>query len=182
MIESEQNLKAKVNEQLSWRSGWFSWAIYCHQDSGDHSSLSYTVTVIDRSVWPLRPTTLFSAHPSRSIYSLSITGNPAGLSHVNGVRHSSAKTWNFNPSPKSQFYFNRFDICGGDNVKEVTSPAKFGSSPMSDRDATWGQHIRVLCLIFFSRATAHTGESISSTIAQKTRSGVRKTLLGMRNV
>jgi len=31
-----------------------------------------------------------------------------GLSRVNGVRRSSAKTWNFNPSPKSQLYFNRF--------------------------------------------------------------------------
>jgi len=32
----------------------------------------------------------------------------------------------------------------GNNVREVTSPAKFGSDPMSGRDATWGQHIRVL--------------------------------------
>jgi len=26
----------------------------------------------------------------------------------------------------------------GDYVREVTSPAKFGSDPMSGRDATWG--------------------------------------------
>jgi len=32
----------------------------------------------------------------------------------------------------------------GDYVREVTSPAKFGSDPMSGLDATWGQHIRVL--------------------------------------
>jgi len=32
----------------------------------------------------------------------------------------------------------------GDYVREVTSPAKFGSGPMSGRAATWGQHIRVL--------------------------------------
>jgi len=32
----------------------------------------------------------------------------------------------------------------GDLVREVTSPAKFGLDPMSGRDATWGQHIRVL--------------------------------------
>jgi len=32
----------------------------------------------------------------------------------------------------------------GDYVMEVTSTAKFGSGPMSGRDATWGQHIRVL--------------------------------------
>jgi len=31
----------------------------------------------------------------------------------------------------------------GDNVTEVTSPTKFGSDPMSGRDATsWGQHTR----------------------------------------
>jgi len=32
----------------------------------------------------------------------------------------------------------------GDYVREITSPAKCGSDPMSDRGATWGQHIRVL--------------------------------------
>jgi len=32
----------------------------------------------------------------------------------------------------------------GDYVREITSPAKFGSDPMSNRDATWGLHIRVL--------------------------------------
>jgi len=31
----------------------------------------------------------------------------------------------------------------GDNVREVTNPTKFGSGPMSGRDATLGQHIRV---------------------------------------
>jgi len=35
-----------------------------------------------------------------------ITGSPAGLSRVNGVRRSSAETWNFNPSSKAQFYIN----------------------------------------------------------------------------
>jgi len=35
-----------------------------------------------------------------------------------------------------------------DYVREVTSPAKFGSDPMSGRDATWAQHIRVLGLSF----------------------------------
>jgi len=28
-----------------------------------------------------------------------------------------------------------------DYVREVTSPAKFGSDPMSGQDATWGQYI-----------------------------------------
>jgi len=31
-----------------------------------------------------------------------------------------------------------------DYVREVTSPAKFGSGPMSGRDATCGQYIQVL--------------------------------------
>jgi len=31
-----------------------------------------------------------------------------------------------------------------DYIREVTSPAKCGSGPMNGRDATWGQHIRVL--------------------------------------
>jgi len=39
-----------------------------------------------------------------------ITGSPAGLSRVNGVHLSCAKTWNVNPSPKSQFYFNQSEI------------------------------------------------------------------------
>jgi len=48
----------------------------------------------------------------------------------------------------------------GDYVREVTGPAKFGSDPMSSHDATSGQHIRVLRLFFFNRATAHTREPI----------------------
>jgi len=34
-----------------------------------------------------------------------------------------------------------FQFSVGDYVREVTSPAKFGSDPMSGRDATSGQHI-----------------------------------------
>jgi len=68
-----------------------------------------------------------------------ITGSPEGLSRVNGVRRSSAETWNFNPSPKAQFYINLFQTFGvGDYVREVTNPDKVGSGPMSGRDATWG--------------------------------------------
>jgi len=37
-----------------------------------------------------------------------------------------------------------FKFAVGDNVREVTNPAKFGSDPMSGRDARWGQHKRVL--------------------------------------
>jgi len=45
-----------------------------------------------------------------------ITGSPAGLSRVNGVRCSSAKTWNFNTSPKTQFYINWFEFGVGDTL------------------------------------------------------------------
>jgi len=32
----------------------------------------------------------------------------------------------------------------GDYARKVTNPDKVSSGPMSGRDATWGQHIRVL--------------------------------------
>jgi len=79
---------------------------------------------------------------------LLITGSPAGLSRVNGVRRSSAKTWNFNPSPKAQFVSLDLTFSLEDSVREVTSPAKFGSDPMSGRDKTRGQHIRELWISF----------------------------------
>jgi len=52
----------------------------------------------------------------------------------------------------------------GNYVKEDTSPAKFGSDPMSVRDTTWG-NIYGSCdffIYFFilNRATAHTNEPI----------------------
>jgi len=37
-----------------------------------------------------------------------------------------------------------FKFSMGDEVREVTSPEKCCSDQMSGRDATWGQHIRVL--------------------------------------
>jgi len=121
---------------------------------------------------------------------LYVTGSPAArLSRVNGVRRSSAKTWNFNPLPKSQFDINWFEIGVGDYVREVTSHVKFGPDPMSGRDATWGQHIRVLwllifCLFFYSSTELQPipVNQFSRTVAQKTRSGIRKTLFGMRSV
>jgi len=89
------------------------------------------------------------------------------LSSITGSPYSSAKTWNFNPSPKSQFYLIDSIFGVGDDFREVTSPDKFSS--MSGRDATWGQHIRILWLfkiiflfvfLFFNRATTHTREPI----------------------
>jgi len=42
--------------------------------------------------------------------------------------------------------FTSIDLTFGvsNNVREVISPDKVGSGPMSGRDATWGQLIRVL--------------------------------------
>jgi len=116
-----------------------------------------------------------------------ITGSSAGLSRVNSVRRSSAKTWNFYPSPSHNFISIDLTFCVSDYVREITSPVKFGSDPMSGRDATWGQQIRVLWLfvLFFYSSTELQPlpvNQLSRTIAQKTRSGVRKTLLGMSNV
>jgi len=66
----------------------------------------------------------------------------------------------------------------GDYVGEVTSPDKVGSGPMSAVEPPRGDNIYGSCdffyFVFFNRATAHTNEPI----AQKTRSGVRKTFLG----
>jgi len=49
--------------------------------------------------------------------------------------------------------FISIDLTSGvsDYVKKVTCLTEFGSDPMSGRDATWGQHIRVLWLfkLFF---------------------------------
>jgi len=81
----------------------------------------------------------------------------------------------------------KFGVVG--YVREVTSPAKFDLDPMSGRDATWEQHIYGSCdffiFLFFYSSTELQPILVNQflrTIAQKTRSGVRKTLLGMRNV
>jgi len=53
-----------------------------------------------------------------------------------------------------------------DNVRKVTSPAKFGSGLMSGQDATWGIKgtvsffLVIFVFLFFNRATAHTREPI----------------------
>jgi len=69
-----------------------------------------------------------------------------------------------------------FKFGAGDYVREVTNPDKVGSGPISHQDATWGQHILPAELQPIPVNT------FSRTIAQNTRSGVRKTLFGMRNV
>jgi len=64
----------------------------------------------------------------------------------------------FSTSFSQQSISIEFKFGVGDYVREITSPAKVGSGPMSDRDTTcMGQHIRVLWLfLFLNRATAHT--------------------------
>jgi len=67
----------------------------------------------------------------------------------------------------------------GDYAGEITNPDKVGS--MSGRDATWGNiygSFDFWFFLFLNRAKAHTHEPIFAQIAQKTRSGVRTTLLG----
>jgi len=45
---------------------------------------------------------------------------------------------------RNNFISIDFKFGVGDNVREVTNPDKVGLGPMSGRNATWGQHIRVL--------------------------------------
>jgi len=100
------------------------------------------------------------------------TGSPAGLRCVNGVRRSSARTWNFNPSPKSQFISIDFKFGVGDYIREVIRSNKVGLGPMSGRAATLGQQNTGpscdFCLfLFFNRATAHTREPIFAQNSSK---------------
>jgi len=56
----------------------------------------------------------------------------------------------------------KFDV--GDNVREVTNPAKFGLDLRSGQDATWGNIYGscdfYICFLFFTRTTTHTREQI----------------------
>jgi len=81
---------------------------------------------------------------------LAITGSPAGLSRVNGVRRIVVlKHETSTLRQRHNFISTDFKFGVGDYIKEVTNPDKVGSGPMSGRDATWGQHTRVLWLLFF---------------------------------
>jgi len=97
--------------------------------------------------------------------SLFITGSPAGLSRVNGVRRSSAETWNLNPSLKAQFFINWLQILrewlnsGGHQPRQ----SWFGSDVRSRRHvrSTYtGTVTYVFVFLFFNKATAHTREPI----------------------
>jgi len=108
---------------------------------------------------------------------------PAGLSRVNGVRRSSASTWT--STLRQGHNFISIDLTFGvsDYVREVTSSDKVSSGPMSGRDATSGQHRRVLRLfIFFNRATAHTCEPIFVHNSSKDAFWWKEDPFGMRNV
>jgi len=74
-----------------------------------------------------------------------------------------------------------------DYVREVTSPDKVGSGPMSHVETPRGGNIYGYCGFFYFLYSSTELQPIpvnqfSRTKAQKTQSGVRKTLLGMRNV
>jgi len=116
-----------------------------------------------------------------------ITSSPAGLSRVNGVRRSSAKTWNFNPSVKALFYINWFKIWRGSWVITL------GRSPTlpnlvlvrwaveQPRGATY-KSCDFFCCFFCSlkKLQPIPVNQFPRTIAQKTRSGASKTLLGWK--
>jgi len=88
------------------------------------------------------------------------------------------------PRQRHNFISIDFKFGVGDKVREVTNPDKVGSCSMSGRDATWGQHVRVLWLFLYSSTQLQPTpvNQFSHKIAQKTRSDIRKTLFGMRNV
>jgi len=51
---------------------------------------------------------------------------------------------------RHNFISINFKFGVGDYVRQVANPDKVGSGPMSGRDATWGQHIRVLWVNYSS--------------------------------
>jgi len=76
---------------------------------------------------------------------LVIKGSPAGLSRFNGVRRSILLKHETSTLRQSHHFMSidyKFGV--GDYIREITSSAKVSSGPMSNRDATWGKHIRVL--------------------------------------
>jgi len=81
-----------------------------------------------------------------------------------------------------------FKFGGGDNVEEVTNPDKVGSGAMSGQDATWGNMYgycdfkKTNFLYSSTELQPIPVNQFSRIIAQTTRSSVKKTLLGMRNV
>jgi len=63
----------------------------------------------------------------------------------------------------------------GDYVREVASPAKFVSDPMSGRDVPWGGATYTGPVTFYSSTELQPipVNQCSRTLAQKTQSGVR---------
>jgi len=117
--------------------------------------------------------------PYRTSGHLSQKHSQAELSRVYDVRRSSAK--HETSTIRKSHIFISIDLKFGlrDNVREVISPAKVGSGPMSARDATWRKRMRLLWLNFlYSSTELHhiPMNRISRTNSQKTRSGARKTL------
>jgi len=170
-----------------------SWTGYKYPINIDGIVLRYPLPVISRHLWF---SLLCKSYSIRSgfivLLDFDITGSPAVHSRVNGVRRSSAETWNFNPSPKSQCNINWFYNWRGWLSYGDHQPCQiwFGSDERPRHHC--GGNIYescdcfcIFCLfvffVFFNRATAHayiTMIRFSRTIAQTTQSGVKKTLLG----
>jgi len=102
----QRQMKPKVENPRRWL-----WMKIIHTSAFKQITLQWQLSDVTGSQKSKMATPKQYVHLSQLIEK--ITGSPAGLSHVNGVRRSSAKTWDFNPSPKSSFYFNRFDIWRG---------------------------------------------------------------------
>jgi len=118
----------------------------------------------------------------------SITCSPAGLSRVNGVRHSSAETWNFNPSPKAQFYIKKFQIWhgwlryGGHQPWQSWFESDERSMCHVGSTYTGAVTFCFFVFIFFNRATAHTSELIFAHNGSKDAVWSKEDPFGMRNV
>ena len=86
-------------------------------------SLCDTVDRRFETVYCLTSLQTYSACPD---VKLRITGSPAGLSRVNGVGPSSAKMIKFNRLPSHNYESFVFKFGKGDNVTQISNPAKFG--------------------------------------------------------
>jgi len=83
-------------------------------------------------------------HRTRVHYNSVITGSPTGLAVLMASAVVVLKHENSAIRQRHIFISIDFKFGVGDHVREVTNPDKVGSGPMSGRDATRGQHIRVL--------------------------------------
>jgi len=90
-----------------------------------------------------------------------ITGSPAGLSRVNGVRRSSAETWDFNPSPKVQLFQSIWNLAWVITLGRLPALSNLVWVRWAV-ETPRGVNIYMYCnfFLFFNKATAHTREPI----------------------